>query len=300
MEHIFNVNFGMRSSSSSPTNSSLSSISSYQTCQEHHKDDKKSNCPLLSLPLEIRCQIYRELLISDAEWIRPVPPWVASMMRRFPNHYMVKPWPCPINSSNSTGDEHTFTSTAMDTAILRVSKQVFAEARPILLAENPVFLTYSGRSADSDADHQVLDMLRYVRVLALKVDYFRHPEPWVQILRQRGNLRTVRLRFMDRSTGIAHGWLGDRDAFGRIVEDWRGIKACAVASVECYLEAYFNGSHLARDAEEEMRVGELEGWLEREVASKMRKGCTCSKREDGTHFDRVEIGRRSSGTSRTG
>jgi hypothetical protein len=247
--------------------------------------------PFISLPLEIRCQIYRELLLSDAEWIRPVQPWVTATMKRFPMQYMVKPWPHPTHGVEENA--HKFHSNKLDTAILLVNKQIYTEARGVLLRENPISLRIDGRGGAGGDDKQALEIMDHARVLALRVENYDLDAQWFKILKQRTNLRTIRIRLIDRDQDIGATWLIKPRSVMFDLEPLAEIRACAVATVECLLENRFRMT--VADVEKVRSEKELLGldtWLEKSLAPRMlRAGCPCAKSEDGTHADRVDIGR---------
>lgn len=276
---------------SQPASPASSTDASYDTSPEVKS---QGHFPFLSLPLEIRCQIYSDLLASGAEWIRPVHPWVAATMKRFPKQYMINPWPQPTASTNK--EEYVFTSTKLDTNILLANKQILAEARDVLLRENPVFLTIDGRKASIRDDLRALKIMKHVRTLALRVDYYEEDAPWISILSRRTNLRTLRLRFMDRDLKItmACTWPGpDRAHFFELA---RGIRACALVTVEC---DGVNGPKkiLGEESDDEVadrtnRMEDLNTWLKKNLTVHMREaGCSCAKGSDGRHVDRVTIGK---------
>ncbi|KIW00036.1 uncharacterized protein PV09_08388 [Verruconis gallopava] len=249
--------------------------------------------------MEIRCQIYRELLVSDAEWIRPVPPWVARMIPKFPKATMIRPWPHPSKSPDE--HEHVFESTIMDTSLFLACKQIYQESLPVLLEENPVVLVVrTGETIENE--RRINCVLKYARVLALKVEFLGADflrchyivASWIRTLQNRTNIRTFRLRFMYRRDKLVDAWrLGQLEPFAKIKDELIKIKACAVATVECNVDDWFRSHSFASDNDPAVRkVKDLASWLEKDLAAVMKKeGCSCSKRADGRHVDRVEIGK---------
>ena len=160
----------------------------------------------LNIPLEIRRQIYRCLLVSPYKWVTRLPPSLADKVHQEPippispdgwisyedtdtNVYETLPF---ADVSENLFDIEA--SRPLHTAILAVNKQIHKEACDVLLKENSVLVDTSRWAYDLDVERE-LDLLLKTRRIFLSVTSLQQLNTYLRPLRARRNIKELHIKF---------------------------------------------------------------------------------------------------------
>ena len=271
------------------------------------------------LPLPIREQIYRYVLVRPFGRIRPIMngdfsinfsrgPWLYSggggTILELPMELISAPYAHCVDNDPLDYNPGVIAATfvfcsLLDCSILRTSKQVFFEANHILLRDSKILWQddfWRMRSYSLTGNAKLIEerkraIFTTCRYLAIEM-WMPLEDEYRRILRERTNLRVIRF-FLGSLPDFLYGHrhdtkeqIGD-DTKVHLVQYFHGIRACATVSINGLGAEYVDAFH-----HPDKRVARANARaLLNEIERVMLKRCRCDKDDKGRHEEDVRFGR---------
>jgi hypothetical protein len=150
---------------------------------------------------------------------------------------------------------------------LRVCRQIYEEANPVLWRENRILLVSDFlRNGFVQGSMQIV---QHIRTLAISLNYDVLSDKVVQVLAARQNLKTFRIKLWYRDGALKLEWKKEREATKQKFWQLTKIKACAMATVE------YGDRYPYRPSRSSVQI---DAFMET-LALSMKRACVCAKRK---------------------